>query len=189
MNIFNLSELLEYVADGKRIKYIFFWSQKEKVATVTKACLSQWYYSPFTDNGILFQTAEHFMMAEKAKLFNDTKVYLEIIQSDDPGKAKHLGRTIQNFDEGLWIQHRFDIVKKANILKFNQNPKLKEFLLATSNRVLVEASPKDKIWGIGLNENDIHIESPHKWKGLNLLGFALMATRQELETLGSETKF
>ena len=183
MNIFTLSEFLEYIADGKRIKYIFFWSQKEKSDTVTKAYFSQWYHSPFTYEGILFQTAEHFMMAEKAKLFNDEKVYLEIIQSTEPGKAKHLGRTIENFNEELWKQHRFDIVKKANILKFNQNPELKEFLLTTSNRVLVEASPRDKIWGIGLDENDINIENPYHWKGLNLLGFALMAARKELKNL------
>ena len=97
------------------------------------------------------------------------------------GKAKKLGRQIKHFDEQIWLEQRFDIVVKGNYLKFSQNPELKQFLLNTSYRVIVEASPVDPIWGIGMAADHRDAANPKRWKGLNLLGFALMQVRDQLE--------
>ena len=98
---YNIKKLQEIYARGKRIKYIFFWGHTEKTANVTKACFSQWYESPFEQNGILFKTAEHYMMFEKAKLFKNDQLLEEIVNAKDPGKAKALGRKVVGFDETL----------------------------------------------------------------------------------------
>ncbi len=178
----NREELIEYINTENRVKYIFFWGHRSKHdGAIGKQCFSQWFSSPFVVEGIRYYAAEHYMMAEKAKLFNDMDTFDKIIHSKDPGKAKHLGRTIQNFSEELWEEKRFDIVVSGNLAKFSQNPKLCDYLLKTSNRVLVEASPKDHIWGIGLSQDDPKIENPNLWNGLNLLGFALMEVRQQLK--------
>ena len=181
VNITSIEKLLEYHSQGRRIKYLFFWNHIERGSTVSKACLSQWYEAPFVFEDEYYLTAEHFMMAQKAKLFNDMKSFEKILQANHPGEAKKIGREIKDFDEILWQRNRFKITKHGNMLKFNQNQKLKTFLLTTSNRILVEASPKDMIWGIGLDEKNTNIENPFKWKGLNLLGFVLMAVRMELQ--------
>ena len=181
MEIFSLKELLNYYSSNKRIKYLFFWSHKERGDEISKACLSQWYEAPFEFEGRLYLTAEHFMMAKKAKLFSDMESFEKILQAKHHGEAKKFGRGVKNFNQKLWEQKRFDIVVQGNLLKFSQNQKLKNFLLAASNRVLVEASPKDTIWGIGLDEKNKDAQIPYKWRGLNLLGFALMKVRTQLQ--------
>lgn len=120
------------------------------------------------------------MMAEKALLFNQLEIREKIISSNSPAAAKKLGRQVENFDLKTWEEHRFEIVKKATYHKFTQNTDLKEFLLQTKKRILVEASPVDAIWGIGLAAEDNNATIPKKWRGLNLLGFALMEVRDEL---------
>ncbi|MCL4145044.1 UNVERIFIED_CONTAM: hypothetical protein GTU68_065736 [Idotea baltica] len=120
------------------------------------------------------------MMAEKARLFNDRINLEKIINSKSPGQAKQYGREVLGFKEDVWLANRSKIVKKANIEKFSQNEALKDYLLSTRNRVLVEASPVDTIWGIGLAKDSEHITNPLKWRGLNLLGFALMEVRDIL---------
>ena len=117
------------------------------------------------------------MMAEKARLFKDDKTLKKILTSSNPGAAKKYGREIKNFKEDVWDQNRFDIVVRGNKAKFEQNNKLKQFLVNTKTRILVEASPVDRIWGIGLAEDDQFSDNPEKWNGLNLLGFALMKVR------------
>jgi len=117
------------------------------------------------------------MMAEKAALFGDLEARAKILQASSPGAVKALGRGIRNFDEAVWIENRFSIVVRGNAAKFEQNPALAEFLQQTGNRVLVEASPVDRIWGIGLAQNDEKANNPNLWVGLNLLGFALMQVR------------
>ena len=97
-----------------------------------------------------------------------------------PGAAKAIGREVRNFDQQVWERHRFDIVVEGNLGKFGQHEALKEFLLGTSDRILVEASPVDRIWGIGLAADNADAENPNLWKGLNLLGFALMEVRNRL---------
>ncbi|MCP3920968.1 MAG: NADAR family protein [Desulfobacterales bacterium] len=177
-DIYNKELLLKSVRSGKRPKYMFFWGhQKRKDGTVGKECFSQWWSNSFEINSIVYKTAEHFMMAEKARLFKDEERLNKILSSRDPGAAKRFGREIRNFDNDLWLQNRFEIVVRGNNAKFSQNNELRKFLINTKDRVLVEASPVDKIWGIGLSEDDPHASNPEKWKGLNLLGFALMKVR------------
>jgi len=130
---------------------------------------------------MIYKTAEHWMMAKKAELFRDNEVLARIIKANSPAEAKKLGREVKNYNENLWLAARFEIVKEGNYHKFSQNPELKTFLLNTKNRVLVEASPVDAIWGIGMASDDKDVMNPKKWKGLNLLGFALMEVRDELE--------
>jgi len=175
-------DLIDYLNRGHRIKCIYFWSHRLKnSASVGKHCLSQWFPSPFALDNVIYYTAEHYMMAGKALLFNDIKAFEDISLTQDPGKAKHLGRTIKNFSEELWEKKRFDIVVSGNFAKFSQNPKLSEFLINSRNRILVEASPRDRIWGIGLTEDDPKANNPNLWNGLNLLGFALMKVRYQLK--------
>jgi ribA/ribD-fused uncharacterized protein len=120
------------------------------------------------------------MMAEKAKLFNDQGTYEKIINASNPGEAKSLGREVKGFDDSVWVRNRFEIVVQGNRLKFEQNSELKAFLISTGDRVLVEASPIDKIWGVGLAADDQKIDNPNLWRGLNLLGFVLMEVRYAL---------
>ncbi|TQV87982.1 NADAR family protein [Aliikangiella coralliicola] len=177
-------ELIDYLARGKKAKYLCFWGHTEKDKNiVTKTCFSQWYVSPFTVDNVCYKTAEHFMMAEKARLFGDEEVLNKIIESKHPHQAKKLGRQVTGFDNGVWDKNCFDIVVKGNVEKFEQNESLKAFLVGTGSRVLVEASPVDKIWGVGLAEEHEDAVNPFKWKGLNLLGFVLMEVRERLKSL------
>ena len=137
-------------------------------------------------NSIVYQTAEHYMMAEKARLFGNDTLIKTILNADNPGKAKKLGREVVGFDEQVWKKERTAIVVRGNHAKFSQNPELCEFLLNTGERVLVEASPRDRVWGIGLTKDDPQASSPENWQGLNLLGFALMEVR-DLLSKGSDT--
>lgn len=121
------------------------------------------------------------MMAKKAELFGDENAKKKILASKTPGEAKKLGRSVVGFDDDVWLKHRFEIVVSANLAKFSRAPELKAFLLNTGDRVLVEASPVDRIWGIGLAADDPGASDPYKWQGLNLLGFALMCVRDQLK--------
>ncbi|MFB6725518.1 NADAR family protein [Kribbella sp. NPDC056345] len=129
---------------------------------------------------IRYPTTEHFMMADKARTFGDEQTLAEILAVPSPAQAKTLGRKVRNFDTVVWAEHRFDIVVAANRAKFGQDEELRAYLLGTKDRVLVEASPVDRIWGIGLAADDVRAEQPGQWRGLNLLGFALMEVRREL---------
>jgi len=180
---YSLNWIKDLFDKKEKIKFLFFWGhQPAKDGSITSSCLSQWWPSHFSEENITYKTAEHYMMAGKAKLFNDTDAFEKIIACHKPGEAKKLGRTVKGFDENVWLKHRYQIVLKASLLKFSQNPELKTFLINTSNRVIVEASPLDKIWGIGMACENKDIEDPHRWKGLNLLGFALMGTRDILRS-------
>ena len=167
--------------EEKRVKFVFFWGHRDTKTHITKSCLSQWYHAPFLYNGHRFDTAEHFMMAEKARLFGDTEKIRQIVSAENPGKAKALGREIKDFDQKIWNQNKVDIVIRGNLEKFSQNPKLGEFLLNTGTRILAEASPVDTIWGTGLAAEDPAIDDPAAWPGQNLLGFALMEVRHMLQ--------
>jgi len=174
----NKQELIKYINLGNKVKYLHFWgNQPDKDNRMTKSCFSQWYESNFEVDGIAYKTAEHFMMAKKAGLFSDTKSMEKIISADHPGEAKKLGREVIGFNEKIWLEKRFELVVEGNAAKFLQNNEMKRFLMGTGDRILVEASPVDKIWGVGLAESDNKINDPNKWKGLNLLGFALMEVR------------
>lgn len=162
-------------------KFIFFWGhQPTKDGTISKTCFSQWWLSEFEVNGLKYKTTEHWMMAKKALLFDDKDIFKKILEVKTPAEAKKLGREIRNFDEQIWLDNRFEIVKEGNFHKFSQSIELRNFLINTKNRILIEASPVDAIWGIGMASDHKDINNPEKWRGLNLLGFALMEVRDEL---------
>ena len=117
------------------------------------------------------------MMAKKSLLFHDGKIYNKILKANHPKQFKTLGRQISNFNENIWNENKYRIVLEGNIAKFSQNENLKEFILSSKNKILVEASPYDKVWGIGLSADSENIKNPLTWKGENLLGFALMEAR------------
>ncbi|WP_136667263.1 NADAR family protein [Flavobacterium sp. H122] len=178
---YSLEILKEEFKKGKKNKFLFFWGhQKSKDGSITKTCFSQWWESSFTVDGVTYKTAEHWMMAKKAELFGDKEILEKILICNSPAEVKKLGREVRNYMDKLWLSNRYQIVKEGNFHKFNQNDELKEFLLNTNERVLVEASPVDSIWGIGLTADHEDSEFPEKWKGLNLLGFALMEVRDQL---------
>lgn len=169
------------VARGQRFDYLCFWGHKERAdGRLSATCLSQWYPAPFELGGHRYATAEHYMMAGKARLFGDEEAFERILQATSPAVVKSLGRKVRGFDERTWDEKRFEIVVAGSLGKFGQNAALGQFLLETGRRVLVEASPVDRIWGIGLAKDDPGAERPSAWRGHNLLGFALMAARQKL---------
>ncbi|WP_344485845.1 NADAR family protein [Glycomyces endophyticus] len=163
------------------VKYLYFWNQKaEPGGRVGRGCLSQWWPSAFDDDGRRFATAEHYMMAHKAWLFGDTEAAERVLDSGHPGQAQKIGRQVRGYEQDVWEAERLGIVVRGNVLKFGQDPDLLAFLLGTGDRVLVEASPVDRIWGIGLADDDPRAADPGTWRGLNLLGQALMEARARL---------
>lgn len=119
-------------------------------------------------------------MASKARLFKDNEALAQILETTDPKEAKKLGRKVRNFDDVLWKREARRLVTEGNAAKFGQNVELNAFLIATGDSVLVEASPDDNVWGIGLTEDDERAKHPRTWQGQNLLGFALMDVREAL---------
>lgn len=168
-------------AAGEWFDFLCFWGHRGRAdGAPTRACFSQWYPAPFMVDGVRYATAEHWMMAGKARLFGDTGALAKVLAHDDPAKAKAAGRGVRDFDEAVWTAHRFDLVVAGNRAKFEAHPSLRDFLLGTGDSVLVEASPVDPVWGIGLAADAPAAHDPAAWRGLNLLGFALMAVRGAL---------
>lgn len=141
---------------------------------------SQWYRCTFEAGGHTFGCAEQYMMHGKALLFGDAEIAAEILAADHPRKHKALGRKVRGFDDAVWKREREGIVLAGNRAKFTQNAALREQLLATRGTTLVEASPYDRIWGIGLRATDPRAQDPKRWRGQNLLGRILTALREEL---------
>lgn len=173
--------LAAHLGAGHAVEFLFFWGHTPKrEGAVDASCLSQWFPRAFVLDGTRYATAEHFMMAEKARLFRDAEALAEILEAATPADAKALGRKVRGYDDAAWGAARVDAVVRGNVAKFGQHPDLRAFLLATSDRILVEASPRDTIWGIGLGGSNPDARSPARWRGRNLLGFALMAVRDQL---------
>ena len=169
---------------GESLKFLFFWGhQPSKDGSITSSCLSQWWMTSFIANTFQYKTAEHYMMAEKARLFEDKDKLEKILLSEHPHEAKKLGRQVRNFDAQVWNEYKYEFVKQGNYYKFSQNQDLKAYLLTTKNRVLVEASPRDRIWGIGMGKSNENAQNPNLWRGQNLLGFALMEVRDQLNQI------
>jgi ribA/ribD-fused uncharacterized protein len=143
---------------------------------------SQWHQSYFTINNIMYNCSEQYMMSQKALLFDDKEIYSQIMKAHDPKQIKDLGKKVKNFDNYIWEENRFTIVLKACIAKFSQDETLKKLLLNTGLKTLVEASPYDNIWGIGLGEENPKARIREEWCGLNLLGLALTITRELIKT-------
>jgi ribA/ribD-fused uncharacterized protein len=181
LGIRSVDDLLRDLDAGIEPKYLCFWGHQPNAdGTVGKSCFSQWFEAGFELDGQHYRTAEHYMMAEKARLFGDLETRALVLMCRTPAEAKKLGRGVRGFEDRDWEAARYGIVVRANLAKFSQNPALRDFLLNTGNRVLVEASPVDPIWGVGLAANDPMAMNPRQWKGLNLLGFALMEVRAQL---------
>jgi len=181
LNSRTVEDLCRALDRGERPKYLFFWGHQPNAdGSIGKGCFSQWFKAPFDVGGQRYATAEHFMMAEKARLFGDGATCDRVMASRSPAEAKKLGRAVQRFDDAVWERARFDIVVRANVAKFSQNPAMRDYLLGTGDRVLVEASPVDRIWGIGMAADDEKALNPRMWRGLNLLGFALVEVRARL---------
>jgi ribA/ribD-fused uncharacterized protein len=174
-----LEALVSEVRTGARVKYLHFWGHRPRPdGQLGAGCLSQWWPSPFTVDGVRYATAEHWMMASKARLFGDAEAERMAVEARNPALAKKAGRLVRGFDGTTWERERFGIVVEGSVHKFAADPGLRAFLLGTGNRVLVEASPMDRIWGIGLAADDERAADPERWRGLNLLGFALMEARE-----------
>ncbi|NKE62304.1 NADAR family protein [Lentzea sp. PSKA42] len=163
------------------MKFLFFWGhQPEHDGSIGKGCLSQWWPCSFVVDGQRFASAEHYMMWRKALLFGDDSVATRVLAASSPAEAKALGREASGFVDDVWVSSRLEIVVEGNLAKFGQDPALRSYLLSTGSRVLVEASPQDRVWGIGLVASDPRASDPSSWLGLNLLGEALMEVRSRL---------
>ncbi len=165
---------------GERIDFLFFWGHRPLPDGIGKSCLSQWWQSGFDVAGEHFRTAEHYMMVGKARLFGDEAVAAAILATPDPDRAKGLGRQVTGFDDARWRAHREEVVVRGNEAKFRGHPALAAYLRSTGDRVLVEASPVDPVWGIGLAADSPDARRPSAWPGANLLGYALMEVRDRL---------
>lgn len=177
-----IETIKEFVRRNADSPIIYFWGHTPNPKKMTAACLSQWYYCYFVVDGVQYHTAEQYMMANKALLFKDEEVYQEIMAANGPHDYKKMGRKIRGFEQESWDAPKYDIVVEGNKAKFSQNPELKEFLLSTEDSILVEASPYDKIWGIGLDRETAMKGSVEQWQGENLLGCALMEVRDWLRS-------
>ncbi len=178
---YNRNWLIQKYSDPADIPFLFFWGhQSSKDGSVTKSCFSQWWVAPFEVAGFTYLTAEHWMMCGKARLFGDGASFQNILSADTPAEAKKGGRFVHPFDPLRWDKYKFELVVSGNIYKFSQHPDLKDFLLSTGDHVLVEASPGDPVWGIGLSDSNPKARNPNQWQGENLLGFALMEVRDKL---------
>lgn len=178
----NLQQLQDAIAAGQNFRYLFFWKHTPKEDnTIDQGCFSQWYPSTFIVDNITYTCAEQFMMAEKARLFGDMDRLHQILHCKHPKEMKDWGRCVTPFDAQQWDKACEGIVRQGNIAKFSQNKDLKDFLLQTENYILVEASPLDRIWGIGMGKNNPDARDPLKWRGRNRLGFALTWVREQLK--------
>jgi ribA/ribD-fused uncharacterized protein len=180
--ICDVPSLLAAIAEGYHPEFVFFWRHRAPPdGAIGEPCLSQWWPATFEVEGVVYPTAEHYMMAEKARLFDDAETLQRILATKDPAKVKSRGRDVRGFDEERWCRHRFEIVVRGNVAKFGQHDDLRAYLLGTGDQVLVEASPRDRVWGIGLGAEDPAASDVRRWRGLNLLGFALMCARSALD--------
>ena len=167
----------EYNANGE-MEFVFFWKPQDEM--INESCLGQWQLSEFSVDMDDYCCAEQYMMAEKARLFKDEEICNVIMKSKDPKEMKSLGKKAKNFDQAVWDKAKYSIVLNGNYYKFSQNKNIRDYLLSTENKVLVEASPRDTIWGIGLGKGNEKAYNPNTWRGKNLLGFALMEVRDEI---------
>jgi ribA/ribD-fused uncharacterized protein len=176
----DLETLRRAAAGGEDFEYRFFWGHTAPAAEVSDAVFSQWYPSRFEVDGVPYATAEQFMMASKARLFGDDDTLEKILAAQSPAECKKLGRQVCPFDEEAWARVRFEQVVLGNLAKFGQSPMLRAHLMSTGSAILVEAAPRDTIWGIGLGRDNPKAQNPLTWRGENLLGFALVKTRRLL---------
>lgn len=181
---YSLQQLQKEWAGGKKADLCLFWGHQPPAdGGVGQGCLSQWWMADFWSAEQPYCCMEQYMMAAKAELFGDDAIRQQILECREPRRIKALGRAVRGFDAALWDTVKYSIVLNGNYCKFSQNRVLRDFLLATGDGVLVEASPFDSVWGIHLAANSPKANDPAKWQGLNLLGFALMEVRDALRQI------
>jgi ribA/ribD-fused uncharacterized protein len=151
--------------------YVFFYG----------SCYSQWAMRNILIDHVVFNCAEQYMMREKAKLFDDNYAFHKIMLSEDPADQKAWGKKVENFDKEKWEKVAKGIVYKANYAKFTQHEDWQQQLLDTGDKVIVEASPYDIIWGVGLACDDPRVEDPKNWQGTNWLGEVIMQVREDIK--------
>jgi ribA/ribD-fused uncharacterized protein len=181
--IINKTSLIDYINLGNQVEYLLFWKYRsnESGSIDKSAFFRQCFGARFEIDGIYYPTVEHYTMISKARLFEDIDAEQNILNSKQhPNEATQIGRRIKGFNEKIWIEHCSNILIRGNLAKFAQNELLKEFILSTKNLVIAEANPEEQILGIGLTADNPDAKNPYKWRGLNLLGFALMEVRERL---------
>ena len=146
---------------------------------------SQWYHSPMTIDGVQYNCAEQYMMAQKARVFQDGYALCSIMESDSPSEQKAIGRGVKGFNQPVWDSVSRAVVMRASLAKFTSSERLLDQLMDTTGRLLVEASPTDVIWGIGLAENDPRCHDREQWRGTNWLGQVLTDLREHLRSAGA----
>ncbi|WP_223193054.1 NADAR family protein [Paenibacillus sedimenti] len=181
---YSLNWIREKFKKDEKLEFLFFWGhQPSNNGSITKTCLSQWWKEEFAIEIYKYCCMEQYMMAEKARVFEDKEMMEKILKSDNPKDIKEYGRKVSNFNEAIWARKRYSIVLNGNYAKFLQSERLMQFLLQTENKILIKASPYDKIWGIGMSSDDKAVNDPFECKGQNLLGFAIMEVRDELNRI------
>lgn len=153
--------------------FVFFWKENEE-----NGFLATRYRSDITYEGLSYHSAEQYYMAKKALMFEDIKQYFLIMSETDPKRCKAHGQAIQGYNEDIWSTCREEVAFNANLLKFQQNPELRDALLATGDKILAFANPHDVNWGIALKQDDENALVPGLWKGRNLQGIILMKVRE-----------
>lgn len=176
----SLSALRSAADRGETWPVLFFPDSGSRTSPLSPSCLSQWCPARFEVDGVVFRCAEQAMMHGKALLFGDRETADRIAASRTAFQAQILGRAVRGFDESAWIEHREEIVFRANLAKFSQDPALGGYLRSTRGSVLVESSTTDLVWGAGVSEDHPRAADPRRWPGLNLLGQALMRVRESL---------
>ena len=169
-------------AEGeKEEKPVFFWHAED-----TYGEFSSRFEVSFVVEGIVYGSVTQYMMAKKALLFKDLYRYAQIMNERNPEECKALGREVSGFIQSTWDKARIEILFDANYAKFSQNPELEEVLLGTGSREIVEASPYNSEYGIGMSEKEAREADPSQWRGKNLLGESLMQVRSALEAMYEE---
>ena len=180
-----MEELIQQVSSDKRVKFLHFWGHApRRDGSIGPSCLSQWWPSPFVVDGVRYADGGALDDGGQGTAVRRRGGRAAGAHGDQPGAAKRAGRLVRGFDDAIWERERFAIVRSGSVHKFGQHAELRDYLLGTGDRVLVEASPLDRVWGIGLAADDERAQDPARWRGLNLLGFALMEAREELRTRG-----
>ncbi len=151
--------------------HVYFWG----------SVFSNWAEAHFEHDGEIFENSEQAFIWEKALCFKDYEIANKILLINDPKLVKALGRKVKNFDDNIWLKKRYQVMLDVCYAKFQQNPELKKILLSTGNKIIVEASLYDKIWGVGLHWKDDAILDKSNWKGENLLGKILMEVRNKIK--------
>lgn len=161
-------------------KYIFFYRDK----------IAQWHMADMIAPPLAtkYNCCEQYMMHQKALLFEDREIAERIMKAVKPKEHQDLGKLVKGFDKEVWDANKYNIVANGNWLKFTQNTYLlKELLDLPHDKIFVEASPIDLVWGVGLDENNPKIDDEINWRGQNLLGKVITETRNRiLEQLSYE---